>query len=237
MNHETAVLGYVHNGTVCQEFMQSVLACLYADWRDRQVLTTTLATRSPSIAHNRNEVVRQFLQTDADWLWFVDTDMAFDPDTAYRMIDAANECGAKILSALYFGYSVTDLEGQPILWPQWFRFRRKDEETTITLPVVQKIEPGIQELGAAGMGCCIIHRDVLVAMKEKYGSDGWIWFAHDLCRDRHGAPARMGEDVSFCARAAAVGYKTFGHGAIGVGHIKSRTENWSTFFASQRSGA
>src|SRR5206468_643087 len=56
-----------------------------------------------NITNARNEVVDAFLdQHDADWLWFIDTDMTFDPDILDRLVKAAHPEKRPIVGALCF---------------------------------------------------------------------------------------------------------------------------------------
>jgi len=51
----------------------------------------------------RNEVVGYFLELDAEWLWWVDADMGFGPETLSRLIATADKKTRPIVGALCFG--------------------------------------------------------------------------------------------------------------------------------------
>jgi len=55
-----------------------------------------------NLAKARNRLCDEFLKTytDAEWLWFVDTDMVFEPQLMHQMVARAVEHDIKILGAL-----------------------------------------------------------------------------------------------------------------------------------------
>src|SRR5262245_58660550 len=59
------------------------------------------------IAHNRNFAARLFLdKTDHEWLWFVDTDMGFEPDSVHRLLEVADSVTAPVVGALCFAQMI-----------------------------------------------------------------------------------------------------------------------------------
>lgn len=162
----------------------------------------------------------------------VDTDMVFPEDTAYRLIDSANEVGAHLLSALYFGYCSSSQPG--VLFPVWYEEAPERDAEFQTVPRLNLDRP--QPLGAVGMGCCLIHRTVLEAIADHYKSQplNARWFSFDLGREDRADTREMlmGEDLSFCKRAKVVGFPTWGDARIQCGHIKRRVEDFATWLAS-----
>jgi len=64
-----------------------------------------------NVAHGRNQIVRIFLdESPADWLWFVDTDMEFEPDTLDRLIEAADPAERPIMGALCYALMKGDAQ-------------------------------------------------------------------------------------------------------------------------------
>jgi GT2 family glycosyltransferase len=153
----------------------------------------------------RNEMVRDFLSTEAEALLMVDTDMIFEPDDLRRLmsIDAPIAAGAYMfnLEQLDAAMNIPDIGPTSLL--------------ADPLPD----EPG--EVDFAGTGFMLIKREVFEAIGEK-------WFNH-LTID---APAAEGEDHegwwlwedwSFCERARNAGYKIMLDPRTRLGHVKSLT--------------
>ena len=103
------VAGYVHGGWVRAEFAASVLDLVV---KGPVPVETVLAYQSgPNISTGRNQLVNSFLtEYTAPWLLMLDTDMWFPPDTAARLIDAADPAERPIMGALCFSQN---FEGAP----------------------------------------------------------------------------------------------------------------------------
>jgi hypothetical protein len=213
------IIAYCHPGMVHERFMWSVNQFTTHDFspRGKQMLKGIMSIQDLYIAKSRNQACKQFLDdTTCKWLLFLDTDIVFKPQDVYDLLAAAGD-DKQIIGGLYFGYCEGDL------LPVW---RKKYADRTGkpygTLP---RITFGtLEEYDAIGMGFTLIRRDCLETMREEYGKDPWTWFGHDLYGASH-----LGEDITFCERAAKLGIKTWGHSGIVLGHQKTRTENAKTF--------
>lgn len=224
MNTDTFVLGYIHTGQVHQCFMSSVCNLLMYE---RQQWGGLMDTHGPYIANNRNTIVDGFLnKSDAPWLLFVDTDIEFKPHQVYQLLDAAE--GHQIVSGLYFT-KLTDPQGDLKLMPCWF-VQMPDK----TYAIPSSLEIGTtQELAVCGMGFTLLGRTLLEKMAVAHKDDPHTWFGHDLSPAPHyGKIVRMGEDVTFCTRALALGYNPLGVATV-VNHRKAHMETWDTFVESQ----
>lgn len=211
-------IAYCHPGMVHEGFMRSVNRFLMLDHSDsgRQECLGLMAIRGLYVAQGRNQACKQFLESSAkaDWLLFLDTDIVFKPTDVYDLLDHAGP-DKQIIGALYFGYC----EGE--LLPVW-RQKRGEHQAYGTLPRITF--DVIKEYDAIGMGFTLIRRDALETILETHKDDPWPWFGHDV----YGA-GRLGEDVTFCERAARLGIKTWGDSSIVVGHEKPRIETAETF--------
>lgn len=159
------------------------------------------------------------------WLLMLDTDVHFASDLPYRLIDSANEVGAKVMSAIYFGYP---LHNEPDrVCPIWYEACPPEDHTELRIvSAIDFNKP--QKLAGVGMGCCLIHRDVLNAMHEKYKDEPLVWFDQDLMKFNNQL-RRAGEDLAFSKRARACGFDVWGDARIVVAHKKARFENAVTF--------
>jgi hypothetical protein len=208
---DQVVIGYAHDGSVKQPFMECVLATQMTDAGRR--LQGTCSATGPYIAQNRNVVAQRFLaQTTADWLWFLDTDIIFAPETMEWLLKAASWPERPIVAGLYF---VRLKEG---IVSTWTHHRNGDDWVRVEVFTEQ-----LEQLTFCGMGCTMIHRHVLEKMLEKDDldhGDPWPWFGHDIMHPPTGAE-RMSEDYVFCQRARDAGFTIWGV-PIGLGHIKGQ---------------
>jgi hypothetical protein len=98
----TVALGYAY-GTLHGPFVNSLMTLReYEVARMAQGQHVYVRYRIPQaglyIDHNRNIIVEQFMEKDADWLLMIDTDISFPPNIAELMIAAAGK-DRKIVAA------------------------------------------------------------------------------------------------------------------------------------------
>ncbi len=175
---------------------------------------------SANVAKARNRLVDEFLtnHTACDWLWFVDTDMVFDPDTMHRMVARAVQHDVKVLGALCV---IVTADG-PI--PTLFI----DDEATVTQVMLDWPEGTVQQVAATGTGCLLVHRSVLEKMQADAGGSRNAWFGFDVITSETGQEWALGEDVSFCLRARRSGFDIFVDTTCHVGHHKGSKTWWPT---------
>lgn len=67
----------------------------------------------------------------------------------------------------------------------------------------------------AGMGCTMIHREVLTTVERYQKDKSWPWFGHDLVDGM-----RLGEDYTFCYRAKQLGFSVIKADDVLAQHFK-----------------
>lgn len=215
---KSLMIGYVHNGMVHEPFMGSMLDFILQDQVDRGIYWKCATGAGSYIDVNRLAVVyKRFMpETRAEVLLFIDTDIFFRKEQVYRLIDSLDPVERPIVSGLYFGY-VGDQPSVPM--PIWFDQERNDQ-----FPVVREIHPGLQKLGAVGMGFCAIHRSVFEKIPMGTAFERML-------RDTDSQERRWnyGEDMAFCLRATEAGIPIYGDAAVVVGHIKSTMHDFKSF--------
>lgn len=169
----------------------------------------------------RNEVVRQFLASDCEWLLMVDRDMGFPPDALYRLLSAADPVDRPIVGALCFASWATQGDGmggwrtEPM--PTILRGNGDGLGTLELYPVDMVIRAD-----ATGAAFLLIHRSVL----EKLERDWFTPFVKDGVQE-------MGEDVSFCVRAGRAGFPLHIHTGVKTSHHKdvwlSEADYWRSY--------
>lgn len=226
---------YCHNGSVSAVFMNSLLGSFSHDARkDRRRLVEYHDAGGPYIHDNRSRIARYFLEhTDYQWLWFLDNDVQFEPDTLDRLLETAESLDLKILAAAYWNQYVGTA-----CYLSWLVFTNEGIKAMPNLPDPARFP--VVELTAAGMGCTLIHRDALQDVADCYPNDPWDTFAADiLVRFTDGTMQvgrspediqpngreiksvdRMGEDVTFCLRARKCDHVTYGLPSVTVEHFK-----------------
>jgi len=227
------VVGYPVGGSVTLGFHASMLKLLGYELQkpfSRRLLAKIQHTQGLYVADNRTMLVQRFLETDADWLLQIDTDIEFQPTLLETMIDLAGE-DRKILAAsvplgAYRSCAFMRSE-EPGVW--------QDLWPVPLYPV---------ECDGLATAVCLIHREVFEAIAAAHGQ---CWFHHIyLPESPVGTPLAQfkyrsqGEDLAFSVRAAREGFKLWAVHVPGLKHHKSRglshDEERAGILAAQDSG-
>lgn len=156
------------------------------------------------IAAARNQVVEAFLKGKAEYLWMVDTDILLKPDT----LDQLLACQTDIVGALYFSRPSITGDAEPVMW-------MRQPHGTLKRWAVDIPADRLMPVDATGAGCILIHRDVLEDVQDRFAGRPLAFF-QDVIENGQD----QGEDITFCVRTKALGYQTYVHTGIQVGHIK-----------------
>ena len=165
----------------------------------RKVGDCVLAMKSGSLIYtSRNDLATQAIQMDADYVFWLDSDMVFKPDTLVRMMDTIRNEDIDILTGLYFRrvppytpvlFDKLDIRGNICSWSEF-----------------HEIPGGLFEVGGCGFGCVLMKTDVFFDVQSKHGN----MFA---------PIANNGEDIAFCWRARDCGFKIFCDPSVICGHV------------------
>jgi GT2 family glycosyltransferase len=150
-----------------------------------------------SVYHNREQIRQGFLSTDAQYLFFIDSDVAMERTTLRTLIDICEHQGADIAAVPYL-YKNED-RPRPMLFKKVlptadYRSKTFKEKTEISSDWIERniglgnfafakelMDGGVHEAGATGMGCTLIKRKCLEQIpfkpKETYGTEDLSWFA------------------------------------------------------------
>lgn len=157
------------------------------------------------IQHNRNHIVKKFLETDFDYLMMLDDDIV-PPRDFWKLADLDKD----IVGGLCFAYKqqkVIPLALQRL--PENEREDVKWKYRTWTLKDI-KASGGLTEVDAVGTGAIIIARRVLEHPKMKPAFVNYY--------DKDGLRIE-GLDLSFCRRAQGAGFKIYCHFGYPCSHF------------------
>lgn len=159
----------------------------------------TLMMKSGSLIYtSRNALATAAIQTEADLVFWLDSDMVFQPDTLARMLKTLQEKDLDMLTGLYFRrvppYS-------PVLFD-----KLEIDGLACDFSEFKSIPDDLFEVGACGFGCVLMKTDVFFDVQTQYGN----MFA---------PIGNNGEDVAFCWRARKCGYKIYCDPSVICGHV------------------
>ncbi len=216
MTAGTVFGAYLHDGdTVAHSFMQSVMSM------DRRPLWSGTPfgrlTRAGGIPDGRRDMTVYFLdETSAEWLWFVDTDMGWQPDALSRLLAASDPERAPILGAHCMslrhgspdGYGGFHVKAQSTIYRHDGIGYLHDDVSADLIP-----DP-VYRTDGTGAAFLLIHRTVLARMRETFGDEWWVPIPQPGGR-------LQGEDLSFCDRARSCGLPVHVHMDVRTTHAKT----------------
>lgn len=205
-------IAFLHPGMVSAYFTESLLTTMLFDvGTSRHVATVLQEWSSANVSAARNTLVDRFLghESQAEWLLFIDSDMQWDHDAIDRMLAVADAATAPIVGGLCFGAS------RGVLYPTIYTLREIDGRLT-TVRAGGYPHDEVVACDATGAAFLLIHRNVLVAMRDHGFNKTFPWFMET---EMDGQP--VGEDITFCLRARQLGFPIHVDTRVKVGHHKS----------------
>jgi hypothetical protein len=185
--------------------------------------------RSTELSHARNTATAAFLNSESDWLLWVDTDIGFEPHALEKLLSVADPDTAPIVGGLCFieGEFSHDFRGglRSSLAPTLYDWAWIEPKSGMpgTYKMVARQEwatDAVTRVGATGCGLLLVHRTVFEKISDwnrKNDAPPHIWY------DRiPGADGELcGEDISFCLRAHEVGLQVRVHTGVTTTHQKT----------------
>ena len=220
---------YIYDGIEdAASFQQSWVDMLGHDLSHRQLYSqgNFLSQRcgTDGLEGARNSVVREFLKTECEWLFFVDTDMGFQPDTVDKLYDAADPVERPIVGGLCFAMRNDSLDGYGgfTTYPvsTIYDAGRNDNGFGF-VPRRDYQRDALVQCSATGSACILIHRSVFTKIAAKFAPEQW-WYDRIKLKpgDLDEGATVCAEDLSFCMRAHEVGCPTFVHTGVKTTHMK-----------------
>jgi GT2 family glycosyltransferase len=216
----SVMVSYLHRNTVSHSFMESLMSAVNHDRSGPNVIRYVVPVYSGpvTIPESRNMAVKALLDnSDAEWLWMVDSDMGFGPDALHRLLESADAGERPVVGALCMGTQQTASDGMggwhirafPTLY-DWGA-DVSGVEGFIERATVER--GGVARVDGTGAACLLAHRSVL----EKLRAEGDGWFD----QVRYGDGTLVSEDLSFCFRLRRLGVPLYVDTRVRTSHHKS----------------
>lgn len=181
------------------------------------VIITAIQARGANIAENRNIIAKLALDSNCDYVWYLDDDQVLAPDTLIRLLAHDKD----IVSGLY-------LHREPPFSPQVYD---RVEGVLYHPRCLNPLERGLVSALATGAGCMLVKIDVFKKLERPW------WRLGQITKDG------WGDDLDFCRRAIEAEFKVWCDLDTIVGHQMNGTvwpvynENgeWATVLV-QRAG-
>lgn len=147
----------------------------------------------------RNDLATQSVKEDVDYVFWLDSDMVFAPDTLVRMLKTVQENDIDILTGLYF-------RRVPPFSPVIFDRLDIKPNGVCSFSSFETIPDHLFEVGGCGFGCVLMTPEVFMSVLSRHGN-------------MFSPIGNNGEDVAFCWRARNCGYKIYCDPSIICGHV------------------
>jgi hypothetical protein len=216
-------MAYLHPHHVSHSWHESVMRLVMHDQvRDQRLVATggpyMIACGTGAIVESRNLVMSQWLdETPHEWLWMIDTDMGFAPDTVDRLLHAADPAERPVVGGLCFGAREMEYDGMG--------GRRIVPVPTIYNPAhdlngqvgfanrFHYPDNTLVQVAGTGAACLLVHRTAAEKLRER---DGDTWFDPVKYPDGRW----VSEDLSFCWRLSLQQIPVFVHTGVKTTHHK-----------------
>lgn len=211
-------VAYVHEPTtVGYNWHRSYLKLVMHEMgRDDPSIEGELPVKYPTggLVEARNTAVERFLESDDDWLFWIDTDMGFDGDIVERLLAVADPVDRPVIGALCFTRREVDNDGQSgkliVPHPTIYLWAETPGGNGF-VPFDDYPRNGeLVKCSATGSAAVLIHRSVF----DRIGGNWYGLVASPI----EGVP--FSEDMSFCVRCAQHDIPIYVHTGVKTNHLK-----------------
>jgi hypothetical protein len=209
-------IGYIDGGQVEGQFCADLFTIALGR---TERIDGLLRVGGHLLSRQRNELVSSFLdRTTAPWLLMVDTDHRVPVAAFDKMIAAAHEVSAPVVSALCFAaYPARPGDLYPTPVPAIYRHAPNAQY----LAMNDYPRDTLLKVDATGTGCLLMHRSALEKVREDRPegmSPRWCFFI-----DGPVGEDWYSEDLSFMRRLEAAGVPIHAHTGAILPHLKTYT--------------
>lgn len=220
---DAVTVAYVHSNEVAFSWHHSMVEMIGWDMahESRIIRGGYISMRygSSGLPDARNKAAAEFLASqDADWLLWLDTDMGFPANVADRLLEAADPAERPIVGALCFAQKEIEPDTMGgwrcVAAPTIFDWARMPDGLEGFTTRWDYPSNTLVRCAGTGSACILVHKSVFAKIAVKYGP---VWY------DQAPNPTTgtmIGEDLSFCARAGALGVPLFVHTGVQATHMK-----------------
>jgi hypothetical protein len=210
------VVGYPVGGSVTLAFHASMLKMLtheVSKGPDR-LLAKVTHSQGLYVADNRNLLIQRLLETDAEWLLQIDTDIEFPETLLETLLRIAGKDRLVVAASVPLG-----------AYPTCAFNIATDKPAGIWEPVPQ-IVGEVMECDGVATAVLLVHRKVFEDIANRHGQ---CWMHHiyipaskEGTRPRDFKFLSQGEDLAFSVRAKEAGHRIYCAYVPGLRHHKGR---------------
>lgn len=219
------LIAYVHDGeSVAMSWHESMMALAF-QFVQSEHFGAKLPIRygTGGLIAARNKAVDMLLaQDECDWLFWVDTDMGFEPEIIDRLMASADPVDRPVVGALCFiNHEVVDdgMNGKlTVPKPTVFQWAKNPDGRTGFVPDMNYPRDEVVRVDGTGSAAIVIHRSVFEKIRDKNGGN---YYGH-IVNPESPTGDVFSEDLSFCIRCTEVGAPIYVDTGVKTSHAKLR---------------
>lgn len=208
---DKVAIGFCDPGEVDGSFAVSLAGTVWSALG--QHISQIIRVHGGQIPKLRNLIATRFLESDAQWLFMIDTDEKFSPVQFATMLETVDERDCPVLSGIIFG----ELSGgdSPMIEPRPLIYRKLPNG--LYAHYDDYPDNALIDVDACSAGFLVVHRSVLERIQQSHddASKDWCWF-----QEHPRAGEWLGEDFYFCERALEAGFPVRALTSVVVDHHK-----------------
>lgn len=202
--------------TICTEFFMSII-CMKNNGN------TIMSVAANSLVYDaRNTLVKKAIEENCDYIWFVDSDMVFDPDAMNMLLQDAIDNDYQFVTGLCFRRTLptSPTLAKTMVWYQDEKgIPHGAAETYKDYPRDQ-----LFEIAGSGLACTIVKLSALGEAANRYKMSPFEPLPN------------LSEDYSFCFRLKDMGIKMYCDSRVKVGHVGNLIFNEETYLNQDEQG-
>jgi GT2 family glycosyltransferase len=170
---------------------QFAMSLVCGAWGEGYPIRQIGVTERTLIHSARNMLAEQFLETDCEWAFWLDSDMVLPPNTIPVMMRWARKLKAQFLTGIYY-QRIGDHKPLVLIRDEEARKYEDEYSHSNICPPEGCKDPF--KVHCCGFGAVLMHRDVLAKLARPFFKYGYIGEKKDLS-----------EDFYFCIQAKKAG--------------------------------
>jgi hypothetical protein len=214
---QKVVVGYPVGGSVTLAFHASMLRLLGHEMPkgEQRLLAKVTHSQGLYVADNRDLLVQRLLESDADWLLQIDTDIEFPETLIEALIERAGEDRRILAASVPLGNAAT------------CGYMRVPEKPGIWHALPQIIGDDPVEVDGVATAILLVHRRVYEDIADRHGQC-WHHSIYIPCRADQDGPRRefkyisTQDDLAFSIRAREAGHRIWVCYVPGLKHHKGQ---------------
>jgi len=217
-------VAYVHQRDVAASFHHCMIELIGHDIANQQRVMrggyVAWKSGTDGLPDARNKVVKAFLdEHQAEWLFWIDTDMGFAPDTVDRLLEAADPVERPVVGGLCFTQREEKSDGMGgwrcLASPTVFDWRVLEDTGQMGFAIRWDYPPDtLIRVAGTGTACVLVHRSVFERIEGEYGQHWYDRIPNTTTGQL------VSEDLSMCLRAGALNIPVHVHTGVKTSHQK-----------------